>query len=50
MSLGLNKIHTEQCPCKSKSVEEIISAQKTNITGAASEEQHNNVDPLKEHT
>lgn len=50
MSLGLNKICTEQCPFKSKSAEEIISAKIINTTGTASEEQQNNVDPLKEHT
>lgn len=50
MSLGSNKICTEQCPLKSESVEEIISATKINITGSASEEQHSNVDLLKEHT
>lgn len=50
MSLGLTEICTEQCPFKSKSAEEIISAKKINTTGAASKEQQKNVDPLKEHT
>lgn len=50
MRIGLNKMPSEQCPFKGKSAEEIISAKKINISGAASEEQHNNVDLLKEHT
>lgn len=49
LSFGLNKTSSEQCPFKGKSAEEIILAKKINVTGAASEEQHNNADLLKEH-
>lgn len=46
----MNKICREQCSSERKSVEEIISAEKINMTGTASQEQHDNADLLKEHT